>query len=216
MSNITTTNIDETFPVQGQDNNSQGFRTNFSAIKNALIVAKSEITELENITVKNNTTTNFNSNKLENIVFNNISELYKNKGIPEDQQIEIDTRDAKAFKVKCIGNTTIRLRNWPTNQPSLAKLHKILLHIQFELNENDPNLTNYKINFSTDLGGQIKSFKYNNQGAWQYELLSGGWYLRPWKDDTISNNFNNYEHVFEVWTYNTGLTVFINYIGSFV
>ena len=216
MSTISTAGIDATFPIPGQDNNSQGFRNNFSAIKNQLDKAKLEITELETSTVKNNVGTNFNGVKLENIIFNNTSDVYKDKGIPEDQQIEIDTRDAKAFKISCIGNTTIRLRNWPQNQPSLAKIHKVILHIKFQLEANDPNSSKYKINFSTDLGGLIKSYNGDNQtGAWQYEILTGGWYLQPWKFDDISDNYNDYEHVFEVWTYNGGVTIFLKYMGSF-
>ena len=44
---ITTTNIDVTFPVPGQDNDTQGFRTNFGAIKTALDTASAEITDLQ-------------------------------------------------------------------------------------------------------------------------------------------------------------------------
>ena len=43
---ITTTNIDVTFPVPGVDNDTQGFRDNFSAIKNALDTAYTEISAL--------------------------------------------------------------------------------------------------------------------------------------------------------------------------
>ena len=47
MSQINTTNIDATFPVQGQDNPSQGFRDNFSYIKIALDTAANEITAIQ-------------------------------------------------------------------------------------------------------------------------------------------------------------------------
>jgi hypothetical protein len=47
MSQIDTVNIDATFPKQGQDNPSAGFRENFSAIKVALDNAKTEITALQ-------------------------------------------------------------------------------------------------------------------------------------------------------------------------
>jgi len=47
-SSINYTAIDEDYPVPGQDNNSQGFRDNFSAIKNGLQFAKTEIEELQN------------------------------------------------------------------------------------------------------------------------------------------------------------------------
>ena len=43
---ITYTGIDEEFPVPGQDNDSQGFRDNFSQIKTGLETAKLELTDL--------------------------------------------------------------------------------------------------------------------------------------------------------------------------
>jgi len=48
MSNINPTSIDGTFPVAGQDNSSQGFRTNFTNIVNNFTYAYSEITDLQN------------------------------------------------------------------------------------------------------------------------------------------------------------------------
>ena len=45
-SNINSNNIDGTYPIAGQDNDSQGFRTNFTNIKNNLAYAKSEIDDL--------------------------------------------------------------------------------------------------------------------------------------------------------------------------
>lgn len=39
--------IDEDFPVADQDNDSQGFRDNFSVIKNSLSIAASEISDLQ-------------------------------------------------------------------------------------------------------------------------------------------------------------------------
>lgn len=48
-SNITTTGINVNFPVSGLSNNSQGFRDNFLAIRNALNVARNEISDLQSI-----------------------------------------------------------------------------------------------------------------------------------------------------------------------
>jgi hypothetical protein len=44
---ITTTNISTTFPTPGVDNDTQGFRTNFSEIVNQLETAKSEISGVQ-------------------------------------------------------------------------------------------------------------------------------------------------------------------------
>ena len=46
-SNINPYNIDGTFPVAGQDNPSQGFRDNFTNIKNNFLYAQSELSDLQ-------------------------------------------------------------------------------------------------------------------------------------------------------------------------
>ena len=46
-SNINPNNIDGTYPVAGQDNDSQGFRTNFTNIRNNFTNAKSELDDLQ-------------------------------------------------------------------------------------------------------------------------------------------------------------------------
>lgn len=46
-SNINPNNIDGTYPIAGQDNDSQGFRTNFTNIKNNFIYSKAEIEDLQ-------------------------------------------------------------------------------------------------------------------------------------------------------------------------
>lgn len=48
MSSINTNSIDVNYPVPGVNNNSQGFRNNFTAIKTNLDTAGSEITDLQN------------------------------------------------------------------------------------------------------------------------------------------------------------------------
>ena len=47
-SNINTTNIDTAYPVAGQDNDSQGFRDNFTNINKNFVEAKKELKDLQN------------------------------------------------------------------------------------------------------------------------------------------------------------------------
>jgi hypothetical protein len=56
---INTTELDTEYPVPGQDNDSQGFRDNFTNIKSNLDTTKSEIDELQDTTVKINADTTF-------------------------------------------------------------------------------------------------------------------------------------------------------------
>lgn len=51
-SQINTTNIDITYPVAGQDNDTQGFRDNFRNIKTNLNFAQTEISSIQ-ATLKN-------------------------------------------------------------------------------------------------------------------------------------------------------------------
>ena len=46
-SNINSNNVDGTFPIAGQDNDSQGFRDNFTNIKTNFTNAKTEIEDLQ-------------------------------------------------------------------------------------------------------------------------------------------------------------------------
>ena len=46
-SNINPYNVDGTFPIAGQDNSSQGFRDNFTNIKNNFLFAENEISDLQ-------------------------------------------------------------------------------------------------------------------------------------------------------------------------
>lgn len=46
-SNINATDIDITYPIAGQDNDTQGFRNNFTSIQDNFTVAATEITALQ-------------------------------------------------------------------------------------------------------------------------------------------------------------------------
>ena len=79
-SSINPNNIDGTYPVAGQDNNSQGFRDNFTNTKTNFQFAADEITELQNKVVLKSALTgtvldnNMNGSILSNAQLQNISE----------------------------------------------------------------------------------------------------------------------------------------------
>jgi hypothetical protein len=65
---INPNNIDGTYPVAGQDNNSQGFRDNFTNIKTNFQYAEDEITALQTYAVVTNANNNLNGSLLSNSV----------------------------------------------------------------------------------------------------------------------------------------------------
>ena len=78
-SNINPNNIDGSYPVAGQDNNSQGFRDNFTNTKVNFQYAKEEINDLENQAVLkaalsgSTLDNNMNMGNIYNVVLNDVS-----------------------------------------------------------------------------------------------------------------------------------------------
>lgn len=71
-SNINPNNIDGTYPIAGQDNSSQGFRTNFTNIKSNFTTAQTEISDLQNkVIVKSALTGVTLNNDMNNTVLSN-------------------------------------------------------------------------------------------------------------------------------------------------
>jgi len=120
MSNINPNNIDGTFPVAGQDNSSQGFRDNFTNIRNNFSYAQSEISDLQ---AKSITTSALNGGTLNNNMgYNTIqnaqlfspSYTYLNIGTPTSgSTVTLDYSQGTEQKFTTNGNYTLAFTNWP-------------------------------------------------------------------------------------------------------
>lgn len=131
--------IDESYPVAGQDNDTQGFRDNFGNIKTALGVAASEITILQNNSVLKASVDGANSvvsnnlagstirnGKLQGMALNVVS---NSSG---DNTIILNASNASVYNITNIdSNTTIQFSaGWPTwstpGDPSLIAVRVML------------------------------------------------------------------------------------------
>lgn len=111
-SNITADNIDNNYPIAGQDNDSQGFRDNFNLIKNSLVAAKSEIEDLQDNTAKLNVDNNYNGVLISNARFENYTDtVYSYGAITND--LEVDWEYAPYQLIQANDDITITLSNWP-------------------------------------------------------------------------------------------------------
>jgi len=72
VSNISFQSINEQFPVEGQDNDTQVFRDNFDTIKQGLRVANEEITDLQENTARTDQDTDYELTKIQNAVLENV------------------------------------------------------------------------------------------------------------------------------------------------
>jgi hypothetical protein len=73
--------IDISFPVPGQDNDTQGFRSNFSRIQSALSVAGNEISRLQLSSIDLNSTNDFGNNIVKRVALQNSAQVINNLGI---------------------------------------------------------------------------------------------------------------------------------------
>jgi len=119
MSNINTNGIDTSYPVPGKNNSTQGFRDNFTNIKNNLDVATAELADLQSkVIVKsalNGTAINNNMNgqEISNVVVSYGRTKAKNLGSTMQGTVVINTSTSEVFYGTVIGGLTLDFGNWP-------------------------------------------------------------------------------------------------------
>ena len=119
-SQINPNNIDGTYPVAGQPNNTQGFRDNFTNIKTNFQTAATEITDLENKGVFKAalTGTTLDNNMADNLIYavklNDVSYTYLQQTATAGA-IAIDYSAAQYQLVAPTANVSLSFSNWPAS-----------------------------------------------------------------------------------------------------
>lgn len=117
--------ININYPVPGEDNDTQGFRNNFSKIQAALTVASKEITNLQNGSVNLNSTNDFGENIIRRASFQSASLVSVDNGSVSGV-IEVDFALGNYHKFSVDVNThTFTVVNWPSS----GKCGKVTLEI---------------------------------------------------------------------------------------
>lgn len=191
-SNIISDTIDATYPVAGVDNDTQGFRDNFSIIKTGLSTAGSEISTLQSTTAKLNASNNFNGTNISAANMQLTTHQYHNVGtVVAGQNISFLNGYYQTMNVNLpVGTASISfaLADWPDTQ-GYAEMTAHFLG-------NDTA----KTCFFTNTAGPIK---YDTN----YPKQAGTPTL------TLDSSVNPV--VVKFWTYNTGVTVFAQYLGQY-
>jgi hypothetical protein len=111
-SNIVPGNIDGSFPIAGQDNSSQGFRDNFTAIKNNFEDAKTEIEDLQTNKASTSGNTSFNNYTVSEAVFKDTALTVYPHGTTSGT-IALDHANGHYHTLTTSGNVTLAFANWP-------------------------------------------------------------------------------------------------------
>lgn len=129
MSQINTNGINVNYPVPGVNNNSQGFRDNFTAIRTNLNTASTEITDLQNNVVVKAALANtvVNNNMANTLISNALTRSFRastyNLGNNISNTIVINASLGDVQYGTISGNTTIQLAGWaPSGTQSNVQL----------------------------------------------------------------------------------------------
>ena len=123
-SNIVPGNVDGTYPTAGQDNSSQGFRDNFSAIKNNFTEAKTEIESLQTNKASLNSSSDFNNNEVLQAKFKDTSEVVYAHGTTGGA-ITLNHNNGHYQTITTNASVTLTFTNFPAS----GSLGRIVLDI---------------------------------------------------------------------------------------
>ena len=132
-SQVNPNNIDGTYPVAGQDNDSQGFRDNFTNIRNNFTFIKAEVEDLQNkVIVKtalSNTTlsNDFAGNAIVNPALTAWRETYNNVGSVSGSTT-ISFANGTFQKITLSGATTLNF-SFPTNTTGQRASIKLWVYV---------------------------------------------------------------------------------------
>lgn len=192
--NITPEQIDEEYPVAGQDNDSQGFRDNFAAIQSSLTATKTAVKDLElKVVVKAALGTSVLDNDMQgNIIKNGVLQGVANESLNStvtndaDGNILWSNGYYQNITMSNSSSTRLSLGGWPAN----GVYGKMRLAIK-----------------SSNGDTRTIVFEAANAGAIKVDPNF------PTGDFTVTSATS--PKIIDVWTINGGSELFMEYIGEF-
>jgi predicted HicB family RNase H-like nuclease len=196
-SDINYTAISTTYPVAGQDNDSEGFRENFRAISTGLATAKEEITALQANTLlsadlMSNTATENNmlGSTLYNGKFKQFYSTFLSGGGATNTPINLNNGIMQEFVAT--GDVVLTFTNWPE---SLYACIRLMLRGD---GQSDYTIT---------LQGDNNNNAFKAESAWDGDSTST-------TADIVVSNTEKYK-VVEAWSVDGGVNIFIRSLGEF-
>jgi len=202
--------ISTTFPVAGKDNNSQGFRDNFTAISVALASAKTEISDLQtkvllasslNLTDSSSFSTapvvnNLLGSKISNGIYSQFDGQFYNGGTILTAA-NIDPTNGPIQQFTASGNITLTLgtNGSATKWPASGRWSMIRIMLVGD------QVTTRTVTFAATNGGLIKP--------------ATGWTNGSSLPATVTLNTTGKYQIIEAWTVDAGANVFVKNIGEY-
>jgi hypothetical protein len=180
---VNPSNINGNFPIAGQDNDSQGFRDNFTNIRNNFTFIKAEVEDLQAKAVLKSALTgtalnnDFQGQKVRNLQISNLTETMKDWGQFPGGDLQLDLAEGNVNKIFATPGTNITINSVTRNWPSSLQYVRILLYVTI------PDVTvtlTLPVTFITDLSGipglrrtdGVPIIRYTDPGDYIYEITS--------------------------------------------
>lgn len=220
MSSINPNNIDGTYPIAGQDNDSQGFRDNFTNIKNNLNFAATELTDLQqNALLKaplgsvgqSATNNDLNYAQIIHAAMLATVDTFSNIGVPSTSTPSISWAAANYQSITLSQATTITaFTNWPA--ASLGVYARFRLQVIVPNTAYTLTLPSSVVDNLSDIQGAVgQTINFPSTGLYLYEFSSndGGTTI------SISDLVNNYQTVSNISISGTLTTKGARVVGGY-
>lgn len=172
-SQINPNNIDGTYPVAGQDNDSQGFRDNFTNTKTNFGYASAEITDLQSkVVLKAPLTGTTLNNNMNNSVISNVQLLSASAPRVALGQVVSATMNFSAgpyYTLSTGGSVTLAFSNWPAaGQVATMRLQITVTDITYNLIL--PVAVSVGLGNLQGYDSATNSIVFNQEGTYEYEF----------------------------------------------
>ena len=203
-SNIQTTTIDESYPVAGRDNDTQGFRDNFGVIKNNFAAAKAEIEDLQDNAARKDADNNFLGSKLIDADLQASTEVMYNGGSVGTTELGplgvVSFLNGHYHKYNLNSDSAaefiLNLVDWPSASEN-NRYAKIVVEL---FSTSGDKTVEWTSNTTT---GSLSEIKKSTNWPTTFSVPN-------------SESVTIYTPVIaEFWSYDGGVTVYANYLGSF-
>jgi hypothetical protein len=196
MSIINPNSINGGFPVFGQDNSTQGFRDNFTNIKNNFVAAKTELEDIQGkVLVKSALLGGVLDNDMDGGTLTNAqlkayTQTYLNLG-QQFSEVTINFEDGNFQYMETGNDITLTIENWPSSTTTAADYTTLRLWFQVSATLGTP----HTITFPANVNINSASIKGMNDTTKTVTFPEGG------------------NYVFDLSTHNGGAHIFINEVS---
>jgi hypothetical protein len=178
-SSINPNNIDTAYPVAGQDNDSQGFRDNFTNIKTNFSYAQEELEDIQAKGIFKSALSGSTLNNdmagapIKSALMQDVRESWGNLGLANTSPINLNIAEHSFFTMQTAGDVTLNF----TNVPASGDYAKFRLMIDVANTDHEVTLpveVTIGANLVTGLSSSVITYTDTGKYLYEFSTYDGG------------------------------------------